>query len=55
VVWGREDELIPVARGEEFREGIAGAKLVVFEQCGHLPQLEKADDCNRTTIEFIGQ
>lgn len=55
VVWGREDELLPVARGEKFRDGIPGAKLVVLEQCGHLPQLEKADEFNRAVLDFLAK
>ena len=53
VVWGRQDELISVARAEKFRDGIAGAKLVVIEQCGHLPQLEKPDEFNRAVLDFL--
>ena len=53
VVWGREDKLIPVARAEKFRDGIAGAKLAVIEQCGHLPQLEKPDEFNRAVLDFL--
>jgi len=53
VVWGREDKLIPVARAEKFRDGIPGAKLAVFEQCGHLPQLEKPDEFNRAVLDFL--
>jgi 2-hydroxy-6-oxonona-2,4-dienedioate hydrolase len=55
VVWGRQDELIPVASGEKFRDGIAGAKLVVFEQCGHVPQLEKPAEFNQALLEFLGK
>jgi pimeloyl-ACP methyl ester carboxylesterase len=55
VVWGREDELISVTRAEKFRNGIAGTKLIVFEQCGHVPQLEKPDDFNRAVLDFLGR
>ncbi|MFZ0418194.1 MAG: alpha/beta fold hydrolase [Candidatus Sulfotelmatobacter sp.] len=55
VVWGRQDELIPVAGGEKLRDGIAGAKLVVFDQCGHVPQLEKAAEFNQALLEFLGK
>jgi pimeloyl-ACP methyl ester carboxylesterase len=55
VVWGREDELIAVGRGEKFRDGIPGAQLVVFEHCGHLPELEKPDDFNRAVLAFLGR
>ena len=53
VVWGREDNLIPVARAEKFRDGIPAAKLAIFEQCGHLPQLEKPDEFNRAVLDFL--
>jgi pimeloyl-ACP methyl ester carboxylesterase len=53
VVWGRQDELISVARAEKFRDGIAGAKLVVIEQCGHLPQVERPDEFNRAVLDFL--
>lgn len=55
VVWGRQDELIPLAAGEKLRDGIAGAKLVVFDQCGHVPQLEKAVEFNQALLDFLGK
>ena len=55
MVWGRQDELIPVASGEKLRDGIAGAKLVVFEQCGHVPQIEKPAEFNHALLDFRGR
>jgi 2-hydroxy-6-oxonona-2,4-dienedioate hydrolase len=55
VVWGREDELIAASSGEKLRDGIPGAKLVVFEQCGHVPQLEKPAEFNKALIDFLGK
>jgi len=55
VVWGRQDELIGVDRAEKFRDGIAGAKLAVFDQCGHIPQVEKAAEFNQTVIDFLAK
>jgi pimeloyl-ACP methyl ester carboxylesterase len=55
VVWGREDELIPVSSGEKLRDGIPGAKLVVFEQCGHVPQLEKPAEFNQALMNFLAK
>jgi len=49
---GRVD---PVVGGEKLRDGIAGAKLVVFDQCGHVPQLEKAAEFNQALLEFLGK
>lgn len=55
VVWGRNDELVKTDQGEKFRNGIPGAKLVVLEQCGHLPQVEKPADFNRALLDFLGK
>jgi pimeloyl-ACP methyl ester carboxylesterase len=55
VVWGRQDELIGVDRAEKFRDGIPGAKLVVIEQCGHVPQIEKPTEFNQALLEFLGK
>ena len=54
IVWGREDGLTPLAReGERFRQGIPHAQLVVFDQCGHVPQVEKAADFNAAVLKFL--
>jgi pimeloyl-ACP methyl ester carboxylesterase len=53
VVWGREDALIPLESGERYAKAIPGAKLVVFDECGHVPQLEKADEFNKALLEFL--
>lgn len=54
VLWGGKDRLLPVELAERFARDIAGAKLVVFEDLGHLPHEE---DPARTVAEvrrFLG-
>jgi triacylglycerol lipase len=53
ILWGRQDGIVPVTDGERFQREIPGARLVVFEQCGHLPQVEKAFAFNTTVINFL--
>lgn len=53
VIWGKQDGLLPVADGERFNKGIAGSSLIVFDKCGHAPQVEKAADFNKTVLEFL--
>ncbi len=53
IIWGKQDGLIPLADGEKFNKGIANSQLVVFENCGHVPQFEKAADFNKKIIEFL--
>ncbi len=55
-VWGREDGLTPLAReGEKFRRELPAAQWVVFEQCGHVPQVEKAAEFNAAVLKFLSQ
>jgi 2-hydroxy-6-oxonona-2,4-dienedioate hydrolase len=54
IVWGREDMLTPLAReGERFKREIAGSQLVVFDKCGHSPQVECAADFNAAVLKFL--
>jgi pimeloyl-ACP methyl ester carboxylesterase len=54
VAWGKEDGLTPLAIGKAFAEDIPGAQLVVFENCGHVPQIEKASEFNAALLKFLG-
>ncbi|HEU4905690.1 MAG TPA: alpha/beta fold hydrolase [Solirubrobacterales bacterium] len=40
IVWGARDSIIPVRHGEDAVQAIPGSRLEVFEDVGHLPQLE---------------
>jgi pimeloyl-ACP methyl ester carboxylesterase len=53
VVHGDVDPLVPLANGAYLAEHIAGARLVVYEDTGHIPEVERADEFNRDLIEFL--
>lgn len=55
IIWGRNDDLIPLSKGEQFHQGIAGSKLAVIDQCGHVPELEKPAEFDRVLEEFLAQ
>lgn len=40
IVWGERDSIIPVRHGEDAHRHIPGSRLEVFEDIGHLPQVE---------------
>lgn len=40
IVWGERDPIIPVRHGRDAHEAIPGSRLEVFEDVGHMPQLE---------------
>ncbi len=55
VIWGKQDGLLPLADGEKFNKGIAGSQIIVFDNCGHAPQFEKAADFNKAVLEFLSK
>lgn len=55
IVWGKQDGLLKVADAEEFKRGIAGSELIVFDQCGHVPMIEKAADFNKAVLAFLAK
>lgn len=55
LIWGRDDEVLPLESGERLQKTIAGAKLVVINDCGHVPQLEKPAEFSRALLEFLNQ
>jgi pimeloyl-ACP methyl ester carboxylesterase len=53
IVWGREDSVAPVSHAERFHASIAGSQVVIIEESGHLPQIEKPSDFNKAVLEFL--
>lgn len=53
LVWGRRDWIFPVSHGERAQRLIPDARLVVFENCGHCPQLEVPFDFSRVVRQFL--
>ena len=53
IVWGRYDELANPAGADRLERAIPGAKKVIIDDCGHMPQLEKSEEFNRLVSEFL--
>ena len=53
IIWGREDLLTPLAMGERFKKEIPHSELVIFDKCGHVPQLEQAAQFNAALLKFL--
>ena len=47
IVWGAEDRIIPPDAGRRIHEAIAGSRLEIIPQCGHMPHIEKPDEFSR--------
>src|SRR5260221_500414 len=53
VLVGDGDELTPPALSQEIAAGVAGSRLVVIADCGHLSTMERPDAVNRALIEWM--
>ena len=54
VLVGAEDALTPLALAQEIADGIAGARLVIVADCGHLSTLERPQAVNRALRAWLG-
>ena len=54
IVWGREDRIVPVECGEQWRRLLPNATLSVLDRCGHLPPLEQPERFARLVLDFLG-
>lgn len=50
VIWGKQDEIIPAVHAQN----LPGAKVVVFDDAGHMVYMEKASDVNTLIKQHIG-
>lgn len=55
IVWGRNDRIVPVPAAYGYERRIPNARLELFEQTGHLPQLERPARFNRLLEEFLAE
>ena len=53
VLVGDGDELTPPPLSQEIAAGIAGSRLVVVPDCGHLSTMERPDEVNRALTEWM--
>ena len=53
VVWGREDALVPVAYAREFGDRIAGSRVEVLDDCGHVVQVDQPELTWAVMNEFL--
>lgn len=54
VLWGGRDRLVPPDTAKRFAADIRGAKVVMFDDLGHVPQEEDPARTVRPVLEFLG-
>jgi pimeloyl-ACP methyl ester carboxylesterase len=45
--------MVPLNAGQIYQRSIKDSKLVVFDQCGHRPEIEKSADFVREAQSFL--
>ncbi|HUA36741.1 MAG TPA: alpha/beta hydrolase [Candidatus Binataceae bacterium] len=54
LVWGKEDGIVPISAARDYQRAIKNSKLVVFDKCGHRPEVEMLDRFVAETQKFLG-
>ena len=55
VIGAEHDILVPVWKARELAELIPGARLTVIDRAPHSVQIERAEEFNRTVLEFLAE
>jgi 2-hydroxy-6-oxonona-2,4-dienedioate hydrolase len=53
LVWGRDDQVVPLRSGEEIAEAMPAARLTVLDHAGHWPQFERPEAFHAVTLPFL--
>src|SRR4051794_25368989 len=53
LVWGREDNLVPVKDADEFERLIPDVRKVILEDTGHCAMVERPETFNDLVVEFL--
>ncbi|HEY5976272.1 MAG TPA: alpha/beta fold hydrolase [Solirubrobacterales bacterium] len=55
ILWGENDPIIPVEHGREAHAQLPGSRLEIFENTGHVPQLERPGRFIATLERFLAE
>ena len=54
VIWGKQDRIIPVSHAQNYSAaGGSCVEVEIFDSAGHMVQMEKAHDVNRSLLNFL--
>jgi pimeloyl-ACP methyl ester carboxylesterase len=53
IVWGRNDHIVPVSGAHEYERLIPDSSLVIWEDTGHLPMVERPARFNALLDGFL--
>jgi len=53
IIWGEHDEIVSVENAARFEEDIEGSVKIVYEDCGHIPQVEHPERVAKDWLIFV--
>jgi pimeloyl-ACP methyl ester carboxylesterase len=53
VLWGDKDREVPLEDGQRLQEKLPNSRLLVFDECGHLPHEEYPEEFTKIVSEFL--
>ncbi len=54
LIWGKQDGIVPAATANDYKRAIGHSRSLVFENCGHRPEVERPDQFIREMRNFLG-
>jgi pimeloyl-ACP methyl ester carboxylesterase len=54
LVWGESDRIVPPQYAQDFQAAIAGARVEIIAEAGHLPQVEQPERLAEVIRQFVG-
>ena len=51
IIWGKEDQIVPIKIGQRLQSEIPNSLFKVIENCGHMPQ----EECPEKTVHHISE
>jgi len=55
ILWGRDDNLIPLTLGYQFKQLISNSRLKIFDNLGHIPHEEGAQETALSVVSFLDE
>jgi 4,5:9,10-diseco-3-hydroxy-5,9,17-trioxoandrosta-1(10),2-diene-4-oate hydrolase len=53
VIWGNQDRILPVEQAHRAARELPDARLHVLDPCGHVPNIERAEEFNALVTDFL--
>jgi pimeloyl-ACP methyl ester carboxylesterase len=53
-IWGENDAMIPLEHSKDYKE-VPGGEIVIINDCGHTPYVEKPAEFNQVLLDFLGR